>query len=312
MRRKADDNILKLMKKFVVYANCQGVGLARTLLENPEFASRYEWLNIDAVQTLGAQHIPDVLEKVAQADLFIHQPVKGESGGRAKELGTDFLLTRLKPGAVSHSFPSLYFNGYFPHLYTLNKMVSSVLNHVHDYVIAYSWSLDLPQEKVLEIMNHEDLYPEQVATQLANASLGNLRTREDEDGLDVYVSDFLADNFRKAKLFHQFNHPTRPVFVYVAERILSLLGISDEVLDQDGPDYLRAIAVPVYRSTHKALSLSFEEDFSLYSTAGGQQLEQAEVVNRFYSYYEGQDKELLRTIIERDRPFVPLVVKARL
>lgn len=300
------------MEKFVVYANCQGVGLARTLLENPEFASRYEWLNIDAVQTLGAQHIPAVLEKVAQADLFIHQPVKGESGGRAKELGTDFLLTRLKPGAVAYSFPSLYFNGYFPHLYTLNKMVSPILNHVHDYVIAYGWSLGLSQETILEVMNHEDLYPVEIAMRLANASLANLRTREDEDGLHVYVSDFIADNFRKMKLFNQFNHPARPVLSYVAEQILSLLGAERPVLDRDGPDYLRAIATPVYRSTHKALSLSFEEDFSLYRAAGGQQLEQGEVVNRFYSYYEGQDKELLRTIIERDRPFVPLVVKARL
>jgi hypothetical protein len=298
------------VKKFVIYANCQSSALAKTLMENREFSSTYEWLALPGIQMLKEEDIPEVLTKVQSADCFIHQPISAIPN-RPIELTSAFLLQRVKPEAKILSFPSLYFDGYFPHLETLKGYIS-VLNLVHDYFIAYCCSIGLTIEQTLKLIQKEDLYPEEVSITLAERSLKNLSDRETEFFIDIKVSSFIRDNFKFKKLFNQFNHPKRIVFKYIAEKILQGIGIRDYYIEEPGVGHLDGIMTPIYKSTYKNLNLQFNEDFETYNGLGQMGLKQREVIKGFFDFYRDKDLKEIYLHISRSKPFVPQIVKANL
>ena len=296
------------MKKLVVFANCQSGALARTMLENKEFSSRYKWEFIPPVQNLNKSHIDEVISKVRGADLFIYQPVS-ESPNRPTELTSNFLLRQTKEDTETISFPSIYFDGYFPHLQTL-KGLTSVLNLVHDYFIVYACAIGLSEEQCFSLINRDDLYPERVSIQLANASLQKLRDRETGENIDITVSDFIERNYRRHKLFNQFNHPKREVFKYISETILSKIGIVDYSVDLTGDSHLDMIITPIYRSTHKNLRLEFDEDFDTYGAKKNLTIKQKEVIREFYDFYRKTNLEELKSHVYTTKPFVVQIIES--
>lgn len=295
------------MKKFIVYANCQSHALALTLMENKEFSSIYEWVHIPPVQDLKKINIPEILSKVESADLFIYQPILS-SHKRPKELSSDFLTMRLKSGANFISFPSLYFDGYFPHLQTFKGYVSE-LNLVHDYFIAYCCSIGLTEEETIELIHNQDLYPKNVSIKLAENSLDNLRRRESKFHIDIKISGFIEENYRRIKLFNQFNHPKRVVFKHVAESIMKKLGIKDFAIDKEGASHLDRIMTPIYRSTYKNLELEFEEDFESYNALNGKGINQKDVISEFFKFYNLLNLEEIKRHVSKKKPFIPRIVK---
>ncbi|MEW5838763.1 MAG: WcbI family polysaccharide biosynthesis putative acetyltransferase [Pseudomonadota bacterium] len=294
------------MKKLVILANCQGGALAEMLFESQEFASCYELHRIPAVQSLTDGDVGNVVAKVSDADLFIYQPVK-EAPGRRKEFSSDFLLGLLKPGALAISFPSLYFDGYFPHLGSLRGLVS-VLNRVHDYFIAYACALGLSEAACIDLIRSEELYSKELSVELLERSLNNLKEREAADKIDVTVSGYIEEGYRSRKMFYQFNHPDRGVFVYVASRILEKIGFDSGALKEGGSSYLDAISAPLYSSTHKNLGLRFENDPCTYSALGDRQLGLEQVVSEFYAFYKAQDLAVIKQQVLHAKPFVGEIV----
>lgn len=296
------------MKKFVVYANCQGEALARTLLENSEFAAIYEWLPLPPVQLLTAEKAQEVLAKVRQADLLLYQPVAA-TRKRPVELSSAFLANQVKSGGTTISFPSIYFDGYFPHLETLNRLVS-ILNRVHDYCIAYSCSIGLTVEETIEIIQSDSLYPKEISLQQVENSLNNLSSREEESNLDIRVSPFIRENYRREKLFNQFNHPKRSVLKHVSEKVLDILQMESPFIHESGASHLDAIVTPIYKSTHRNLQLAFAEDFTTYNGVRNATLNQDEVVKRFFDFYATQDLEEIKKHIFKTKPFVADLIDA--
>lgn len=294
------------MKKFVVFANCQSGAVARTMMENEEFSSRYQWSHIAPVQNLRESHVGEVLTKVREADLLIYQPVS-EAPKRPREMTSDYLLGLAKEDCEAISFPSIYFDGYFPHLQTLNGTVS-VLNLVHDYFIVYACAVGLSKEQCYSLINREDLYPEKLSRQLVDKSLQQLRDRESKEGIDIPVSDFIEANYKRKKLFNQFNHPKRDLFKYISESILSKIGIEDHTVNTDGDSHLDMIMTPVYRSTHKNLRLEFEEDFETYGGRNNLVLKQKVVIDKLYECYQISDPDELKAHVHKTKPYVAKIV----
>lgn len=295
------------MKKLVIFANCQCRALAQTLMENRQFSSTHEWDFLPAVQNLSEQHVPEVLAKVRAADLFLYQPVS-EDPARPAEITSAFLCEQVKPSAIALSFPSLYFDGYFPHLQTLKGYIST-LYLVHDYFIAYACAIGLTVEKTLTLIQSEDLYPRDVSIRLAEASFNNLAEREREFDLDIKITQFLRDNYRREKLFNQFNHPKRPVLKYIAEKILTKIGSQNPLLAEIGPSHMDEIMTPIYKSTYKNLELKFDEDFYAYNGTGNTRLSQPEVVRNFYDFYRQHDLSEIKRHITETKPFVAHIIE---
>lgn len=298
------------MNKFLVYANCQGEGLSKTLLENSEFASRYEWVVVPPVQLLKRENIPEILSKTQSADLFIYQPISA-TANRPVELSSNYLIKQVKPGAITISFPSLYFDGYFPHLQEL-KGCKSVLNAVHDYFILYSFSIGLTIEQTIKLIQKEDLYPENVSIDLCQKSLNNLSMRESQFAVDIVVSEYIRNNYRIIKLFNQFNHPTRAVFKYLSEIILEMIGLNEPNINEAGISHLNRITTPIYRSTYNNLKLSFEEDFERYNTVPAAGLNQRKVIEMLFDSYRSLDQKDINSNILQKAPFVPELVELSL
>ncbi|MDH4317075.1 MAG: WcbI family polysaccharide biosynthesis putative acetyltransferase [Desulfobulbaceae bacterium] len=295
------------MKKLVIFANCQCRALAQTLMESHEFSLCYEWDFLPAVQNLSKQHVPEMLAKVREADLFLYQPVS-EDPTRPVEITSAFLREQVKPSATALSFPSLYFDGYFPHLQTLQGYIST-LYLVHDYFIAYACAIGLTIEETLSLIQSEDLYPKDVSIRLVEASFNNLADRETEFDIDIKISRFLRDNYRREKLFNQFNHPKRPILKHIAEKILAKIGLEKPLLPEMGPSHMDEIMTPIYKSTYKNLELEFKEDFYTYSGTGNSRLTQLEVVRSFFDFYRQRNLPDIKRHVSEVKPFVVHIIE---
>ena len=295
------------MKKFVVFANCQGPPLAKTLLESQAFASKYKWEMTPPVQKICDNDMDDVVAKVQNADLFIYQPVQ-KSENRPPEANCFDLLNYLKDDAKAYSFPSMYFDGYFPHLQTLNGQIA-VLNLVHDYFMIYSCAIGINEHDFYSMIRDVKFYPQKISTRLAAQSIKSLIRREQKQKIDIPVSGYIKKNYKKNKLFNQFNHPKRDLFVFVARKILAAIGLDETSLQANGCSYLDAIMTPVYKSTYNNLNLKFEEDFDSYNAAGNVKIDQLEVIKRFFHYYRSQDVDSLKELVLSRKPFIAQMVE---
>lgn len=291
---------------FTVFANCQSAAIARTLLENPDFSTKYQLNAIKPIQTLTKENIDEVVDIASMTDLFIYQPTQS-TPIRPTELSSDGMLSVLKATAICISFPSVYFDGYFPHLQTMEGR-KSVLNFVHDYIIAYCAVKKLDKSTTLELISDSTLYSKALSDELCEGSLQNLEKREQFNKTDIRLSGFIRDNFRKVKLFNQFNHPTRPLFLHLANEVFSSIGCK-EYSSNTGSEYLDRIRTPIYKSTYANLSLEFKEDFKTYNSILGRNVSQELIVEKLLAFYAQTDQNWLRAIVLQNKPFVIEVVE---
>jgi hypothetical protein len=297
------------MKNFVIFANCQNNALALTLLENNEFSSKYLWSEIPPIQNVTRSDVDDIVKKVRDADLFIYQPI-AISPYLPVEMTSNFLKSQLRDNVTAISFPSMYFDGYFPHLQTLKGLVST-LNLVHDYFIAYACAIGLEEQQVLSLIKKDVFYPRQLSKDLAAKSIENLRNRENQNNVEIKLSEFIETNYKNKKLFNQFNHPKRDVLRFVAESILTKIDIENYKIEPQGKGYLDVIMTPIYRSTYNNLKLKFEEDFNIYNGLNNSRLTQEDVVYRFFKFYKSNiNLRELKEIVISCKPFVAEIMES--
>jgi hypothetical protein len=159
------------------------------------------------------------------------------------------------------------------------------------------------------MIQDERLYPKELSIQLSEKSITNLSERETDLMTDIKVSPYINKNYRKNKLFNHFNHPTRPILKYLAEKIFSLIGLKEKIISESGIGYLDAIMTPIYKSTYKNLNLNFAEDFTTYNGLRKLSIAQESVVKDFFTFYNSQIKQDLINIIKRTKPFIPKIVE---
>lgn len=290
------------MKKFTVFANCQGVVLANVLMNNRYFAEQYNFARLKSVQTVTEADVPKVESVFAQCDLVLFQNVR--ENYRISGCATTRLLQKVRPGALALSFPSLYFNGYFPHLDNMSG-IKSILNLVHDYFIVFAFLQGMSVSQAQELINQDDLYSPQLSTALFDESLSVLEAREKSLQTDCVVTSYLAKEYSSAKLFNQFNHPSIEVFLHVARQICDKLQIPAEFdLDAIMENYsLDKISTPIYPSTYKNLGLNFKEEFGSYATIVGP-MPQEKVIEEYYKTYASMERSFLENMLHKKKPFI--------
>lgn len=273
------------MKLFSVYGNCQSHIISHLLQKSPKFSDIYLLKDIKPVQTIQEDEIEEILNKVSTVDLLIHQEISDNY--RLKTLSTKSVTKKLKDDAISIKFPSVYFDGYFPHNASFMG-IKSILDHTHDYFMIMAFINGMDVNECIDMINDEELYTKKNSIDLVTKSFEELGRRE--ENLDIKINDYIKENYLHKKLFHQFNHPDGLVLQVLVSRILSYLKISDGYDEFSGNNViLGALKLPVYRSTYKNLKCKFDEDFLHYSTLEGV-MEIDEVVSRFYKCYSNIDK----------------------
>ncbi|MFV8421767.1 WcbI family polysaccharide biosynthesis putative acetyltransferase [Vibrio parahaemolyticus] len=287
-----------MKQKVVIFANCQSVAIGKTLQESEVFNMSYEWVVIPSVHTLNSESkIQHLIQSVMAADVFIYQEVDNPSW--PSQLKSKYLVDLLKPNCKAISIPSMYFDGYFPHLATMQGRTGP-LNKVHDYFIAAGFVCEMSQSQVKDMILSENLYSSSVARQYVDRSLLELERREVH--LDVKISAYIREHYQKRKLFNQFNHPKREVIEYVCSEILTQLGATEHVFDSDKVGYLDGIRTPIYPSTIQRLELQFDEQEQYRSVGGFLTLE--EVIEGFFNVYIEMNHKWLKNFIQDNKPFV--------
>ena len=292
------------MNKFTVFANCQSAALAKTLLESKTFSQHYKWLPVPPVHNLDGVDVAKVIDVVKQVDLFLYQPVATKEH-RLETATSAFMLSQLKDSAQALSFPSIYFDGYFPHLGTLDGH-QSVLNQVHDYFISYCYVKGVRALDCVELLQSDELYDKKTSRNLLKASLESLKWRERVNRIDLKVSGYIDQNYQVKKLFYQFNHPSSDLFVYIRDAILNKVGIADEAEippERYKKNYLSGINAPIYQSTYNHLGLQFKQSSTKYVVKNNA-IELEDMVGQFYGFYQSLNKDKLANTILCNKPFV--------
>ena len=258
---------------------------------------------MEFVQNITEEQAYIVEEAFKNTDLLIYQIIADTY--KIPKLSTLSLMQHRKADTMNISFPSLYFNAYFPHLDMYNGK-KSILRLVHDYIIMYSYVLGLSEQEIIDLIQSEDLYPKDIIISLLDQSFKSLRKKE--SNRDVKISNFIEQNFKDIKLFNQFNHPKGIVFDHIANIIFNILDLDTIEESIHSRTSLDGIMTPIYRSTYKNLDLTFKEDFLTYSTVKGK-LQQDEVISEFLKTYKLLNKDDMLQTIQIKKPFIINIFK---
>jgi hypothetical protein len=285
-------------RRCVIYGNCQGWPIALLLLAHQQFRQQYSIVKIPPVQDLQPSDQPRVLSAVRQADLFIYQPVQDDYRG-LPFAGTKFLREQTAPGSLQLSFPSLYFRGYSPEIVYIRRpdgrIYDGPASHYHNTYIIEQYCAGRPGSAALAHLLDPELVPAEQSLAVADRSMEELR-RHETDVL-IPVSDFVAQNFRRQRLFLTINHPALALLAYVAQSILEKLGIDPfpvswfrQLQRRLGYEPLGAAFFSIHPATYRNLNLAFPNPPRFTSKHGAWHL--STVVSNFYRYYD-QHPEVL-------------------
>jgi Polysaccharide biosynthesis enzyme WcbI len=294
-----------MKKKFVVFGNCQAGGIANFMLTSPSFANRYEYMATKPVQTIKNKHLEDWKTAISESDLIVYQKIS--ESYKFPSVSESNMLKIAKPESIKISFPSLFFNAYFPqlggNLYNQNKNIS-LLDQVDDYLWLGLYAKGYSHQQTKEIVMNPDLFSKEEAQHFYEMSISELQKRE--QFLQVTASDIYAALYQNVKLGYQFNHPTRVLTVKVVNRILALL---QEDLVEESSEKIRRknpnlVTAGIYPSLYYGLGLEFEEDFELYNTTEGPHTLSFLLEKMWRFYQNNYTKEEILQFIGAKKPWI--------
>ena len=192
----------------VLHANCQGEPLAQLLAASPEFAARWR---ICQYTNYTREAIPDFILK--NTSLFLFQHLGPEWG----EVSSDVLLARLGGNARPVCIPNMFFLGYWP-FWTKDSPMD-----FGDFFLDKLYASGAGKAEILRVYLHGDI------RRMVDLEAGVQKTLDaefaKEERCAVKTAAFVAENWKKIRLFQTVNHPDAPLLVYVAQKLLACLGL---------------------------------------------------------------------------------------
>ncbi|VEP13896.1 Tetratricopeptide repeat protein [Hyella patelloides LEGE 07179] len=293
------------MKNCLIYGNCQIEPLREILETHSNFASNYQFIQLQPVHLLQKSNLEDLKSKIAKTDLFIHQLVSDDYQG-IEQLGTNYLCSRLPSNSQKIAIPGAYFTGYHPAIINLKDGDGNKINEpcdYHDVNLLYLFDRGKTVSEAVALIQQDDFYQPEYVLKNLEITLNELRRREQD--LDICISDFISQNYRKQKLFHTINHPDITILNYLAECILNLL----ELPVNNQPKHLNEVLdftdFPIYPSVAQALKLDF--DIKPQYRIKGETLSLKQTVELFFDFY-AENRELVKlNIIQHQEKYAVTV-----
>ena len=286
-------NTSTFKKKFTIYGNCQASILAKFMLNSKEFRKQYEYIPIPPVYTLNDYLINQLLDEVFPSlDLLIYQPVSNKLNG--EQYSSNYISKFLKNKCQLVSFPSCYFKGYFPELDQMkliqdktNKFVLSFQGKdrevlVHDYNIVKAFLENFTAHEASQFAEIDSFYSKTFSIEAYEKSIDSLKLRERNNNVDIVISDYIHQNYKKIKLFHTHNHPSGNLLYFIASKVISKIKL-DPNFDNLSLDPFSELAFPTYNSTYINLSLEFQDIPS--PIISSESISRLTIVNEYYKYY---------------------------
>ena len=206
-----EKGIVIVMKKVIIYGNCQIEYIENYLKASLGFSKKYEIVLSKPIFAVSEKDVG--IEKLADCDVFIYQNINGEF---KHELKTENIKKLLKKECICINIPVAYFTGYFPQ-YAHNPVNKSSEKYVWGkYPYGDSNIIEFMEsplsnkkeerEQFLKKVESRDFYNEEFLKTNIKNSLEELRKRE--CNCDFNISDLIEASYDKEYLFFTVNHPS--------------------------------------------------------------------------------------------------------
>jgi|GEM_PF-5762000 len=241
--------------KVVIIGNCQAFPLAKIL----NAISEDIIITHIAINQLNLKDEALILDKIRAQDVIITQ-----------DIGDTFRLNFVKTKVICNLFPekeiikipNLFFKGYSPDLSYITCNDTRLLSPLGDYnhsIIFDCWANKIDVEYCIDKVYEEDI-AEKLGSYFINDedSLKSLFNRE--KSLDINMSDYIDENWKKKRLFHTFNHPCVISLYTLALRVLRFIKVKkinkvEPYLFDDCLNGTIASIIPGFRNDNKASHL---------------------------------------------------------
>jgi hypothetical protein len=300
-------------KNMCIIGNCQAKSLSQFLLSNSEFSNKYKYVEINDIFRMDENELDSLYQNILPTlHLIIIQPIS-ENYRNNYKYSTKSILHSVRQECIKILFPSLYFDFYHPFLsYVYDKNRPSwKLGDPFDYHDINIIKEYIDENNVEHIFHEykrkqmdENLLDHDYFINRLNTNIENLRERENNYSSfctnDTYIiksSSYLLENYKKNLLFYTNNHPTKYLFYYISNKILSFLMIPLEEYPVE-IDPLKALIIPLYKTIEKEVDFDIEYYFHFrhYEII----LDDRDIIEKYirsYNEMDQYDKSILRQMI---------------
>lgn len=239
------------------------------LKKSPIFSSLYSEIVSYQIFNVTVERMNIILEnELPSCDLILSQPVR-KSYRNNEIFSTDTLRKRAKDlGVVHYVVSNCYFTGYDPLPFQITGAGGNIIaSEGFSYIPALSLEslCEGDIKRACADWNSIDSFtPEEIEKNLL-LTLEELKMREknifdSESEIDIKISDFIEENFRKKLLFHTYNHPTNTLLLELAERICRKVGVllGKVTLDEE---LLGSYSIPPPPSVYYHMKMTFKYPF---------------------------------------------------
>ena len=269
----------------VTFGNCNAHGVASFLSSNPIFNFEYGFYPIQPTFEIFREgfRVKDQLsDKVLQrAKLFLYQEIRANN-----QYGIEYETSQYVK-KVSNKCCSICVPNYvklptflFPQSIYLDEATNLEFNNSKKRIFSPFTSRDCFIDRkyqdtslssLTDLIYKRDFIDHHLIFDLFDEFVAKLGKREKISD-QIKTKDFILSNFKNYQLFYDLRHPSRELLIFIAKKILNILGISDsydirkntavyDCLPVSGGGRFAELdceETPIYHSVFKALNLNFE------------------------------------------------------
>ena len=208
----------------------------------------------------------DILENlVPECDLIISQPVS--EGYRDNNIfSTRRLRERVKNGGIHLVLANCYFTGYDAMPFQITDKNGNII-HIDNisYYPAVSFENLLEGDIIGACKNWCDMEEFKIHELENNywKTITELKEREERVfdnnyGVDIKISDYIEENYRKKHLFHTYNHPTNELLYELTRRIMDRIGMKGVKINKTEKELLGDTSIPPHISVYIHMNMDFK------------------------------------------------------
>lgn len=251
--------------RILIYANCQGLVMARALRRHPEFAE-------GEIRTCeNYKDDPVALEAAAASDLVLAQMVNGEKF-RSR---FSAILAALPSTAKVVRFPAMHATHLWPQFFQdISVKPEPGFKHGRfpwgDRLVLNLVKQGVPKGEIIDTYLATDLSQKFDLKGLYRVALGSMKQLEGD--CDVPVSDVYEQNIFERQTFFSPYHAADFIVNSIANRVFEALGLRP-LQEEEIPrgDLLRDAELPVHRSVARFFDVTYiDEDTTYLSRSGAQ------------------------------------------
>jgi SAM-dependent methyltransferase len=296
-------------KKIALYGDYHAQALARMLQNASSFRRKFSLARSEGAHSVSQKrHGKFLRDVVPELDVLIHQPISDDYRG-TDIFGADNVKRRIRPEAMTISFPRLQFFGYQPTSYLCKNITPEVdrfckeqfgpagreLLHYGQVMSSYLRGRDVSEA----IYAFDEGEADDAARVILRTeqTLEHMSNVEKEFHVDIPMSGFIYDNFAERLLFHTPRHARSEVLVGIVERILDFLSLEVTNEEIEGMRRLAPLAFveyPLQAYVVRALNLRFAAPAEFASRTIV--MSKAEMIERYYALYDLFNAEMWETM----------------